>query len=482
MAIRASDWRRSCVGTRALHHRNNNSDADHLTETLNHYFGGWPTQAVFACVGTLSYDAAGDVTNDGVNQYIYNANGQICAVESYDVALGMMIMTGYIYDADGNRVAKGSITTWGSCDPVTNGFIAGSQTDYVRDQSGNPLSEFVPGTNGAITLQSTNVWADGMLIATDDSTETHFYLNDWLGTRRVQTSYSGAVEQTCASQPFGDTDNCTSGILFTGKERDEESGLDNFGARYYASSMGRFLSPDIPFYDGDLTDPQKLNLYSYVQNNPLTNIDPNGHDCIYASSVGFEVIRGDCLSDTDSGIYVNGTVTSLNYNSSNNSLGFTYAAYDTGNLGTGIITGVPTQQPMDEGAVIDESGNEIIGIAGGMAADYLAGRIVGALFGRGAEAAGEATVEDILKGATREGGTRADIYSKPGGVAQAKKDFNSLGGIAVKTGDVTIKDLPGGGRAVLRTDPSTWSTDGRPSLDIQPTGGGYKAIAIRYNP
>ena|SRR6185437_7931185 len=45
-----------------------------------------------------------------------------------------------------------------------------------------------------------------------------------------------------------------------------------------------------------------------------------------------------------------------------------------------------------------------------------------------AEGAGEATVQDILKGATREGGTIAEIYSKPGGVAQAMKDFNSLGG------------------------------------------------------
>jgi len=236
-------------------------------------------------VGTLSYDAAGDVTNDGVNQYIYNANGQICAVESYDVALGMMIMTGYIYDADGNRVAKGSITTWGSCDPVTNGFIAGSQTDYVRDQSGNPLSEFVPGTNGAITLQSTNVWADGMLIATDDSTETHFYLNDWLGTRRVQTSYAGAVEQTCTSLLFGDADNCSAGVLFTGKERDQESGLDNFGARYYASTMGRMLSPDpegpTPLH---LLNPQRWNMYSYGLNNPLSFTDSGGRD---AAAVNF---------------------------------------------------------------------------------------------------------------------------------------------------------------------------------------------------
>jgi len=69
----------------------------------------------------------------------------------------------------------------------------------------------------------------------------------------------------------------------TGKERDAESGLDYFGARYYASSMGRWMSPDwadkpeaVPY--SDLDDPQSLNLYGYVRNNPLSRNDPDDHD------------------------------------------------------------------------------------------------------------------------------------------------------------------------------------------------------------
>src|SRR6266481_9274280 len=69
---------------------------------------------------------------------------------------------------------------------------------------------------------------------------------------------------------------------FTGKERDTESGLDYFGARYYGSTMGRWLSPDwgekpmaIPYAQYD--DPQSLNLYGYVRNNPITGIDADGH-------------------------------------------------------------------------------------------------------------------------------------------------------------------------------------------------------------
>lgn len=63
---------------------------------------------------------------------------------------------------------------------------------------------------------------------------------------------------------------------FTGKERDSESGLDNFGARYNSSNMGRFMSPD-PM-GGHLLDPQTLNRYAYVRNNPLNLTDPTGLD------------------------------------------------------------------------------------------------------------------------------------------------------------------------------------------------------------
>ena len=71
----------------------------------------------------------------------------------------------------------------------------------------------------------------------------------------------------------------------TGKERDTESGNDYFGARYYGSSMGRFLSADSG-EDQDVEDPQSWNLYPYVRNNPLTNTDPDGHDCVVQTAGG----------------------------------------------------------------------------------------------------------------------------------------------------------------------------------------------------
>ena len=82
-------------------------------------------------------------------------------------------------------------------------------------------------------------------------------------------------------------------IAFTGKERDAESGLDYFGARYFSGGMGRFTSPDwlaspAPVPYGDFSDPQTLNLFSYARNNPLSLVDPDGHCpwCIAGAVIG----------------------------------------------------------------------------------------------------------------------------------------------------------------------------------------------------
>src|SRR5271157_3205764 len=200
------------------------------------------------------------------------------------------VMTGYLYDASGTRVAKGSITAW-SCDPAANGFT--TINDYVLGLGGEQVTEMGMGsattgsTTSGLAWQHTNVWAGGKLLGTYDNDGLHFYFDDPLGTRRVQTDYAGVVEQTCQSLPYGDGETCLptpTEHLFTGKERDIESGNDYFGARYYASSMGRFMSPDwaaqeepVPY--AQLDDPQSLNLYSYVRNNPMTRFDPDGHAC-----------------------------------------------------------------------------------------------------------------------------------------------------------------------------------------------------------
>jgi RHS repeat-associated protein len=249
-------------------------------------------------VAGVSYDASGDVVNDGLNQYLYDGEGRICAVASTPVS-GDTILTGYVYNAGGDRVSKGTITTW-SCDPAVSGFSA--TNDYVLGPGGEQVTEMAVDGNNTMAWQHTNVYAAGKLFATYDSDGLHFYFNDVVGTRRVQTDYAGVLEQSCSGLPFGDSLNCGNSIQFptdhhfTGKERDFESGNDYFGARYYGSSMGRFLSPD--FLGGHMEDPQTLNKYVYVRNNPLSLTDPTGLDfylqCQTASSscasqtVGFD--------------------------------------------------------------------------------------------------------------------------------------------------------------------------------------------------
>ncbi|MGN6592218.1 MAG: RHS repeat-associated core domain-containing protein, partial [Terriglobales bacterium] len=144
----------------------------------------------------------------------------------------------------------------------------------------------------------------------------YYYHADPLGTPRAITTAAGANLMNCAQHadqpngsmltyaPFGAAvggcDQSAQPYNFTGQYRDAESTLDDFGARFYQSNLGRFLSPDwsdapepVPY--ASLQDPQSLNLYSYVQDNPATATDLDGHCCnwlkkfgsaLYSSTVG----------------------------------------------------------------------------------------------------------------------------------------------------------------------------------------------------
>ncbi len=91
------------------------------------------------------------------------------------------------------------------------------------------------------------------------------------------------------------------GYKFTGKERDAESGLDYFGARYYGSNMGRFVTPDPLMASAHASNPQSLNRYAYVYNNPLGWIDPYGLD---ADNPGYcDVSHATCGGGGDPTVY-----------------------------------------------------------------------------------------------------------------------------------------------------------------------------------
>ena len=150
--------------------------------------------------------------------------------------------------------------------------------DYLYDLTGHEITEL----SSSGSWNRGEVYAAGRHLATYNNSTTYLIHTDQLGTERVRTDSSGASCETVVSLPFGDWQT-TSGscgdpspMHFTGKERDSESGLDDFGARYFGSSLGRFMSPDSTAYVKPI-NPQSWNLYAYARNNPLLYVDPTGN-------------------------------------------------------------------------------------------------------------------------------------------------------------------------------------------------------------
>jgi RHS repeat-associated protein len=118
---------------------------------------------------------------------------------------------------------------------------------------------------------------DGLLAANAQLRE-ELHQGSATSTRTLHQSFGVVISHT----PLGISRSLYDGrarCRYTGKERDAESGLDYMGARYYGSSMGRFMSPDPVFASADrVMDPQQWNMYAYARNNPLSITDPTGLD------------------------------------------------------------------------------------------------------------------------------------------------------------------------------------------------------------
>ena len=113
-----------------------------------------------------------------------------------------------------------------------------------------------------------------------------YYFSDHLKTASAITDSAGNIKAESDYYPWGGelqfVNNDSNHYKFTGKERDGETGLDYFGARYYSNGLGRFITPDwaakataVPY--AEFADPQSLNLYSYVRNIPTVKADADGH-------------------------------------------------------------------------------------------------------------------------------------------------------------------------------------------------------------
>lgn len=225
----------------------------------------------------FSYDASGNNLADSHNTYGWNAESEIKSAAGVN----------YTYDSDGDRVQKsnGKIYWYG----------AGSQVLDESDASGNITDEYIyfGGRRIAHRAVSSNTF--------------YFYVEDMLGSSRALATSAGALCYDADFYPFGGeraySNTCAQNYKFTGKERDAETNNDDFEARYYSSAFGRFLSADwsstpspVPY--ANLTNPQTLNLYAMVSDNPESFVDLDGH---YACGPSCHGKSGDELVGSQGG-------------------------------------------------------------------------------------------------------------------------------------------------------------------------------------
>jgi RHS repeat-associated protein len=196
-----------------------------------------------------SYDANGNMLNDTVHGYSFDAENELKSVDSSVAA--------YTYDDGGLRVKS---------------VVSGIPRVYIYSGT-TLLAEYV---NGNATPSVEYIYSGSGLIAKVASTVVTYVHPDHLSTR-TETDSAASVARTYGHHPFGETwyeTGTPSKWKFTSYENDTESGLNYALARFHSPTFGRFLSPD-PI-GGSIGSPQSLNGYPYVQNDPINATDPLG--------------------------------------------------------------------------------------------------------------------------------------------------------------------------------------------------------------
>ncbi|HYV09785.1 MAG TPA: RHS repeat-associated core domain-containing protein [Pyrinomonadaceae bacterium] len=213
-----------------------------------------------------SYDSAGNLTNDPVHSYGFDAENKIKSVDG--------VSDVYRYDGDGNRVRKN--------------FTSGDKLRLVYSD-GRLIAEYDL-SNGSLKKEYIYS-AKGLLATVEPTIGTRYTTSDSLSSPRVVTDSSAGVVSRHDYLPFGEEIgagvggrttgmgfNAIDGLRqkFTRYERDTETGLDYAGARYHSPTQGRFTSIDPVMVSARPTNPQGWNRYSYVLNRPTSLVDPSG--------------------------------------------------------------------------------------------------------------------------------------------------------------------------------------------------------------
>jgi RHS repeat-associated protein len=239
--------------------------------------------------GTMTYDNVGNLITDSYT------NPSAGGAMEYDAENHMTSAVNgahkYRYNADGKRVRRiisGTGEFW-MVYGIGGELVAEYNASTVIPTQANPEKEYG--------------YRNGQMLVMGDTAETvanmqfKWLVQDHLGSTRMEIGKDGAASAVVRHDylPFGEElqGSLRSGNgygtvtktkqKFTGKERDDETGLDYFDARYFASIQGRFTGADPLLSSGNPLNPQSWNRYTYALNNPITNVDILG---LYAWGAG----------------------------------------------------------------------------------------------------------------------------------------------------------------------------------------------------
>ncbi len=241
---------------------------------------------------TATYDINNRVLTAGGRTFTHDDNGNITLIDDagaltvflYD-DLNRLIrrtesdgtITDFEYDAEGNRVAR---------------VVDGVRTEYVLDRNDSSgVAQVLEERDDVGTLAASYARGHGPVRMERGSTSSYFH-PDALGSTRALTNAAGVVTDTYDYDAYGNlvggSGGTTNEFLFTGEQTDPSTGLTYLRARYYDPEIARFISPDpVP---ADLFNPQTLNRYAYVTNNPLNMVDPNGEFGLVSVSISISIV------------------------------------------------------------------------------------------------------------------------------------------------------------------------------------------------
>jgi RHS repeat-associated protein len=208
---------------------------------------------------TVSHDANGNVTSDGLKTYTWDDRNQLSQVSS---ALGTLATFGY--EPTGRRSRK---------------TVSGSTRDYLYSGA-----NFIQEQSGGTTASLLTGFDMDEVYSRDTPTGSRDFLSDMLGSTIALSDGTGTLAAEYTYEPFGAATHTGStegnSQTFTGRE-DDGTGLYYFRARYYDPQQGRFLQPEpLAQYPGYLVamalQGNAVEAYAYAGNNPLRYVDPDG--------------------------------------------------------------------------------------------------------------------------------------------------------------------------------------------------------------